>query len=87
MTATPSKKISVITSTQKPEYNHYIVSGRIDSNAYEAMLGLVNMYGYESVSSFVRSAVLEKCKGMSEGLYMMFNDRTPREKFDPSKDF
>ena len=75
MAATPINKKYSVVSAQKADYNGFVVSGRIDSGAYEAMLGLVNMYGYESISSFVRSAVIEKCSSMSGSLKDMFDDR------------
>lgn len=88
MTASPTKKLSII-SKQKSDHNGYIVSGRIDDNAYDAMIGLVNMYGYESISSFVRKAVLEKCSSMTKGLDAMFSERLygAAEEFDPNQDF
>ena len=75
MSATPMNKKFAVVSTQKPDGNGFIVSGRIDSTSYEAMIGLANLYGYESVSSFVRQAVLEKCSNMSVAMAGMFQDR------------
>ena len=49
MAATSTKKLSIV-SNQKPDCNGFIVSGRIDDGAYEAMLVLANMYGYESIA-------------------------------------
>ena len=88
MAATPTKKLSIV-SNQKSDCNGYIISGRIDDGAYEAMLGLVNMYGYESISAFVRKAVLEKCSTMSQGLNSLFDARlygNPKQ-FEPTQDF
>ena len=88
MAATPTKKLSIV-SNQKSDCNGYIISGRIDDSAYEAMLGLVNMYGYESISAFVRKAVLEKCSTMSQGLNSLFDARLygkPKQ-FEPTQDF
>ena len=75
MPATSTNKKFAIVSSQKPDGNGFIVSGRIDSTAYEAMIGLTNLFGYESVSSFVRQAVLEKCRNMSSSMSGMFQDR------------
>ena len=88
MAATPTKKLSIV-SNQKPDCNGFIVSGRIDDGAYAAMLVLVNMYGYESISAFVRKAVLEKCSTMSQGLNSLFDARLygGRKPFNPSQDF
>ena len=53
------------------------------------MLGLVNMYACESISVFVRKAVLEKYSTMSQGLNSLFDARLygmPKQ-FDPTQDF
>ena len=78
---TASVRKNLIKSQQKADCNGYIVSGRIDSNSYEVLISLCNLGGYESVSSFVRKAVLEKCHNMSNGLTSMFSDRLNPDSF------
>ena len=58
--------IHMITIQQKKKNNGYVVSGRIDSPTYHSMLGLIAAVGYSDVSSFVKHAVLNECKGIAK---------------------
>ena len=55
----------MISIEQKLNSNGYVVSGRIDSRTYQSMLGLISAAGHISVSSFVKRAVLNECKGIA----------------------
>ena len=55
----------MISIQQKLKNNGYVVSGRIDSRTYQSMLGLISAAGYTDVSSFVKRAVLNECKGIA----------------------
>ena len=55
----------MISIQQKPNNNGYVVSGRIDSRTYQSMLGLISAAGYTDVSSFVKRAVLNECRGIA----------------------
>ena len=58
----------MISIQQKLNNNGYIVSGRLDSRTYQSMLGLISAAGYTDVSSFVKRAVLNECKGIENTL-------------------
>ena len=55
----------MISIQQKLKNNGYVVSGRIDSRTYQSMLGLISAAGYTEVSSFVKRAVLNECRGIA----------------------
>ncbi len=55
--------------------NSYTVNSRLDKSAYISMKSLMNYAGYPYVSSFVREAVLVKCKDLSNELAVMMEDR------------
>ena len=56
----------MISIQQKLKNNGYVVSGRIDSRTYQSMLGLISAAGYTDVSSFVKRAVLNECRGIAK---------------------
>ena len=58
----------MISIQQKLNNNGYVVSGRLDSRTYQSMLGLISAAGYTDVSSFVKRAVLNECKGIANSL-------------------
>ena len=59
----------MISIQQKLKNNGYIVSGRIDSRTYQSMLGLISAAGYIDVSSFVKRAVLNECRGIANTMF------------------
>ena len=59
----------MISIQQKLKNNGYIVSGRIDSRTYQSMLGLISAAGYTDVSSFVKRAVLNECRGIANTMF------------------
>jgi len=67
--------MQTITSFQKPQGNTCIVSGRVDSTVFSSMLSLISAAGYKDVNSFVREAVLSKCKYLAAGMADMYEDR------------
>ena len=44
-------------------------------SAYTSMISLINVAGYNDISSFVREAVLVKCKDIANDVAVMMNDR------------
>ena len=67
--------MQTITSFQKPQSNTCIVSGRVDSTVFNSMLSLISAAGYKDVNSFVREAVLSKCKYLAAGMAEMYDER------------
>ena len=65
----------MVTSYQKAQHGTKNLQARIDETAYNSMLGLMSAAGYDDVSSFVRDAVLIKCKDIANGLSSMYEDR------------
>ena len=65
----------MVTSYQKAQHGTKNLQARIDETAYNSMLGLMSAAGYDDVSSFVRDAVLVKCKDIANGLSSMYSDR------------
>ncbi len=66
----------MVTTSQRPKHNSYTVNARLDNSAYTSMISLINVAGYKDISSFVREAVLVKCKDIANDLAIMINDRT-----------
>ena len=66
----------MITNSQTPKHNSYTVNARLDNSAYTSMISLMNYAGYPDISSFVREAVLVKCKDIANDVAVMMNDRT-----------
>ncbi len=72
--------------TQKPQYKSYTLTARLDDYAYESMKSLMGAAGYTDVSSFVREAVLIKCKDIADNVSGMFNEivvANKRSKYKP----
>ncbi len=65
----------MVTSSQTSKHNSYTVNARLDNSAYTSMISLMNYAGYPDVSSFVREAVLVKCKDLANGVAVMMEDR------------
>tara|TARA_R100001463_G_C3514568_1_gene220279 strand:- start:378 stop:626 length:249 start_codon:yes stop_codon:yes gene_type:complete len=67
-------------TTQKPQYKSYTLTARLDDYAYESMISLMGAAGYTDVSSFVREAVLVKCKNIADNVSGMFDERAVANK-------
>jgi len=65
----------MVTSSQTSKHNSYTVNARLDNSAYTSMISLMNYAGYPDVSSFVREAVLVKCKDLANEVAVMMEDR------------
>ena len=65
----------MVTTSQTSKHNSYTVNARLDNSAYTSMISLVNVAGYNDISSFVREAVLVKCKDIANDVAVMMNDR------------
>lgn len=62
-------------SSQRKDHGAVIVGARIDEQAYNSMVSLMDSAGYKDVSSFVRSAVLTKCQDIASGMVNLYADR------------
>ena len=65
----------MVTTSQTSKYNSYTVNARLDNSAYTSMISLMNYAGYSDVSSFVREAILVKCKDLANEVAVMMEDR------------
>ena len=65
----------MVTTSQTSKHNSYTVNARLDNSAYTSMISLMNYAGYPDVSSFVREAVLVKCKDLANEVAVMMEDR------------
>ena len=65
----------MVTTSQTPKNNSYTVNARLDNGAYNSMIFLMNHAGYLDISSFVREAVLVKCKDIANEVAVMMEDR------------
>ena len=65
----------MVTTSQTSKHNSYTVNARLDKSAYTSMISLINVAGYNDISSFVREAVLVKCKDIANDVAVMMNDR------------
>ena len=65
----------MLTINQTKKAGTYNVTARLDEAAYVSMLSLATAAGYQDVNSFVREAVLTKCKDIANGLSSMYSDR------------
>tara|TARA_B100000945_G_C19892322_1_gene372241 strand:- start:44 stop:292 length:249 start_codon:yes stop_codon:yes gene_type:complete len=67
-------------TNQKPQYKSYTQTARSDDYAYESMKSLMGADGYTDVSSFVREAILIKCKDVADNVSGMFDERVVKNK-------
>jgi SUMO ligase MMS21 Smc5/6 complex component len=51
-----------IETFQNPKHNRKIASAQLNNTVFESMLRCAELNGYETVSDFVRDAILEKCE-------------------------
>ena len=65
----------MVNTSQRPKHNSYTVNARLDNSAYTSMISLMNYSGYPDISSFVREAVLVKCKDIANEVAVMMEDR------------
>ena len=65
----------MVTTSQTSKHNSYTVNARLDNSAYTSMISLINVAGYNDISSFVREAVLVKCKDIANDVAVMMNER------------
>ena len=65
----------MLKTNKKPDHGAYIIGTRIDERAYDSMLTLMGAAGYEDVSTFVRSAVLTKCRDIASGMADLYETR------------
>ncbi len=65
----------MVTTSKISKHNSYTVNARLDKSAYTSMLSLMNYAGYRDISSFVREAVLVKCKDIANEVAVMMEDR------------
>ncbi len=65
----------MVTTSQSPMHNSYTVNARLDNSAYTSMISLMNYAGYPDISSFVREAILVKCKDIANEVAVMMEDR------------
>ena len=65
----------MVTTSQVSKHNSYTVNARLDNSAYTSMISLMNYAGYPDISSFVREAVLVKCKDIANDVAVMMNER------------
>ena len=65
----------MVTTSQTSKHNSYTVNARLDNSAYTSMISLMNYAGYPDVSSFVREAVLVKCKDLANEVAVMMENR------------
>jgi hypothetical protein len=52
-----------IETFQNKKHNRAIASAQLNTAVYEGMIKCAELTGYETVSEFVRDAILEKCEG------------------------
>tara|TARA_R100000742_G_C4277466_1_gene99365 strand:+ start:17 stop:265 length:249 start_codon:yes stop_codon:yes gene_type:complete len=71
----------MVTTSQTPKHNSYTVNARLDNSAYTSMISLMNAAGYSDISSFVREAVLVKCKDIANDVAVMMEDRVIDNKY------
>ncbi len=65
----------MVTTSQVSKHNSYTVNARLDNSAYTSMISLMKYAGYPDVSSFLREAVLVKCKDLANEVAVMMEDR------------
>ena len=56
------------TISQKPSYGAHVLSTRIDEDAYKNLYPLISTAGYKDTSSFVRDAVVTKCRDLAKAV-------------------
>ena len=65
----------MVTSSQISKHNSYTVNARLDNGAYNSMISIMHYAGYPDISSFVREAVLVKCKDIANEVAVMMENR------------
>ena len=64
----------MISSIQNSTRGNYVLGARINESAYRSMVPLMSAAGYKNVSSFVRDALLTKCKDIASELTEKLGD-------------
>ena len=58
----------MISSIQNSTHGNYVLGARINECAYRSMVPLMSAAGYENVSTFVRDAMVSKCRDIASEL-------------------
>ena len=58
----------MISSIQNSTHGNYVLGTRINESAYKSMVPLMSAAGYTNVSSFVRDAMVSKCRDIATEL-------------------
>jgi len=58
----------MISCVQNTTNGNYVLGARFNKNTYNRMVPLMSAAGYENVSTFVRDALLTKCKDIATEL-------------------
>ena len=58
----------MISCVQNTTNGNYVLGARFNKNTYNTMVPFITAAGYENVSSFVRDALLTKCKDITREL-------------------
>lgn len=66
--------MSNIVSYQNMKYNRAIVSTQLTTPVFESMKRIAELSGYDSVSSFLRDAVIEKCQQTTSAIQVLFKE-------------
>ena len=64
----------MIASYQENPSGAYVIGARFNELTYKSMVPLMSAAGYRNVSSFVRDALLTKCKDIATELTDEFED-------------
>lgn len=55
--------------------NRKVASAQLDSTTYEIMIRMAELTGHETISSFVKDAICEKCQMTASSVSGLMNDR------------
>lgn len=67
--------MKTLSCEQKQKYGGYVVTSRLDPEAYSSMLGLITAAGYTDVSSFVRELIHTRCKAIADEMSGLMTQR------------
>ena len=58
----------MISCIQNSTHGNYVLGARINESTYRSMVPLMSAAGYKNVSSFVRDAMVSKCRDIATEL-------------------
>ena len=74
--------MSPIVTYQNKKYNRAIASTQLPTAVFDSMTRCAELEGYNSVSSFLRDAIIEKCQATTAAMQVLFHQNKVKVEAD-----